>query len=191
MLDFDIVLQNEQILLRPMRYEDLVHLWSLANDSQMWIYFSKDLSKYENLKDWVEISLCQIKNMERLAFTIIDKLQKQIIGSTSFGNLSIIDKRIEIGWTWIGTAFQGTEANKQIKYLMLKYCFEENDFERVEFKTDVLNIKARKALLKIGMVEEGILRSHTLMSHNRRRDTIYYSVLRSEWGKIKEFNKWI
>jgi RimJ/RimL family protein N-acetyltransferase len=61
---------------------------------------------------------------------------------------------------------------------------------RVECKTDVLNIPARKALVKINMTEEGILRSHTLMTNNRRRDTIYYSILKSEWPKIKVQNNW-
>jgi RimJ/RimL family protein N-acetyltransferase len=55
--------------------------------------------------------------------------------------------------------------------------------KRVEIKTDVLNLPARKALQKIGAVEEGILRSHTLMTHGRRRDTIYYSFLEGEWEK--------
>jgi RimJ/RimL family protein N-acetyltransferase len=38
------------------------------------------------------------------------------------------------------------------------------------------------------MTEEGILRSHTLMTNNRRRDTIYYSILKSEWPEIKSKN---
>ena len=52
---------------------------------------------------------------------------------------------------------------------------------KIEFKTDVLNIPARKGMQKVGLVEEGVLRSHTLMTNNRRRDTIYYSILRKEW----------
>jgi RimJ/RimL family protein N-acetyltransferase len=68
-----------------------------------------------------------------------------------------------------------------MKLLMLKYCFETLKLKRVEFKTDVLNMPARKALLKLGTIEEGVLRSHTLLTHSRRRDTIYYSVLESEW----------
>ncbi|MEO6723473.1 MAG: GNAT family protein, partial [Ferruginibacter sp.] len=67
-----------------------------------------------------------------------------------------------------------------------KYAFEELDMERVEFKTDVLNQAARKGLLGIGATEEGVLRSHTLMQFGRRRDTIYYSILKNEWPNIKE-----
>ena len=61
--------------------------------------------------------------------------------------------------------------------------------ERVEFKTDVLNVRARAGLIKIGAMEEGVLRSHTLMPDNRRRDTVYYSVLKEEWyTKIRSNN---
>ena len=67
----------------------------------------------------------------------------------------------------------------------MQYAFEHLKFERVEFKTDVLNKASRRALEKIGAKEEGILRSHTLMHDGRRRDTIYYSILKDEWGKIK------
>lgn len=103
------------------------------------------------------------------------------MGSTSFGNYSERDKRIEIGWTWLGKDYQGNGYNVQAKELLLNYCFEVLELERVEAKTDVLNKAARSSLLKSGFTEEGVLRSHTLMTNNRRRDTIYFSVLKSEY----------
>lgn len=131
-----------------------------------------------------------MKQKVRLVLTVIDKEKDRLIGSTSLGNISERDKRIEIGWTWISKNYQGKGINSQPKYLLLKYCFEELNYERVEFKTDVLNIPARKALLRIGAIEEGILRSHTIMTNNRRRDTIFYSILKSEWNDVKRKNNW-
>ena len=113
-----------------------------------------------------------------------------MIGSTSFGNFSFKDRRVEIGWTWIAKEYQGSGVNNEIKYLMLKYAFETLNFERVEVKTDVLNVKARRALSRIGFKEEGVLRSHTVMTHGRRRDTLYYSILKSEWNEVKIRNQW-
>lgn len=181
MIDFDLILQNDNVLLRPLAEEDFEPLAVLTTDPSMWIYFTSDLSDREVLRKWIDDAILQSGNKTRLPFAVIDKKSNKIAGSTSLGNISNHDKRVEIGWTWLGKAFQGTGINDQIKYLMINYCFEKLDFERVEFKTDVLNIPARKALSRIGMTEEGILRSHTLMTHNRRRDTIYYSVLKSEW----------
>jgi RimJ/RimL family protein N-acetyltransferase len=189
-LDFDLILQTDRIILRPLISDDYVAFDKLTGDKSMWIYFTSDLSIKTVLRDWVDHALNEIKNKTRLAFAIIDPTTNNPIGSTSFGNISFKDRRVEIGWTWISKDYQGKGINSQIKYLMIKYIFEILDFERVEFKTDVLNTPARKALLRIGAKEEGILRSHTLMTHNRRRDTIYYSVLKSEWDDMKIKNNW-
>ena len=188
--DFNLILQNDNILLRPLKSDDNKSFVKLTGDKSMWIYFTNDLSDKYELQNWINTALSDMKNKTRLTFAIIEKSTGNAIGSTSFGNISLIDRRVEIGWTWIAREFQGKGINNQIKYLMLRYLFEINDFERVEFKTDVLNLPARKALLRIGAKEEGVLRSHTLMAHGRRRDTIYYSVLRSEWEEVKRKNHW-
>lgn len=100
---------------------------------------------------------------------------------TSFLNISFNDKRIEIGWSWIALEYQGEGFNRIVKKILISFVFENLNFERVEFKTDLLNVQARKALSKIGCVEEGILRSHTQMHDGRRRDTVYYSIIRKDW----------
>ncbi len=190
-MNFSIELETPNVKLRPIQEDDFEHLLSLTKDKSLWIYFTSDLSVPEILKEWINDAVAQTRAKTRLAFTVIDKEKNQVIGSTSFGNISFRDKRIEIGYTWIGKEFQGKGFNDQMKYLMMKYCFEELEMERVELKTDVLNIPARKAMLRMGLTEEGILRSHTLMTHNRRRDTIYYSVLKSEWAELKAKNNWL
>jgi RimJ/RimL family protein N-acetyltransferase len=191
MLDFNTKLQSDRILLRPIESEDRAQFKELAKDKSMWLYFTSDLSEEAELAAWVDSALKQIANKSRLAFSIVDKTDNKVIGSTSFGNISARDKRIEIGWTWLGKKHQGKGINNQAKYLMLEYCFESLGLERVEFKTDVLNLPARKTLAKIGMVEEGVLRSHTLMTRDRRRDTIFYSILKSEWRAVKAKNNWV
>jgi RimJ/RimL family protein N-acetyltransferase len=104
----------------------------------------------------------------------------------SMGNISMHDLRLEIGWSWLGKEFRGTDVNRHAKYCMMKYAFEELGFERVEFKTDLLNARARKGLEKIGGKEEGILRSHMTMWNDRRRDSVYYAVLKNDWRGLKQ-----
>ncbi len=190
MIDFDLILQTDGVVLRPLIPGDYKSFDKLTEDKAMWIYFTSDLSEKAALMEWINNAIVDIKNKIRLALTIIDTSTGNPIGSTSIGNISFKDKRAEIGWTWIAKDFQGTGINNQIKYLMVKFLIETLDFERVEFKTDLLNMPARRALLRIGAKEEGVLRSHTLMTHNRRRDTIYYSILKSEWSEIKMKNNW-
>jgi RimJ/RimL family protein N-acetyltransferase len=177
MLYKDLVLESDHILLRPIQAEDFTTLLELTQDASLWTYFTHDLSTLAGLETWAAGHF----SGNRLQLVVIDKRSGELLGSTGFGNYFPRDQRIEIGWTWLGKAFQGTGINAQMKSLMLQYAFEELEMLRVEFKTDVLNLPARQALLRLGATEEGILRSHTLMTQGRRRDTIYYSFLRGEW----------
>ncbi|MFK7059262.1 GNAT family protein [Flavobacterium oreochromis] len=179
----DFIIENELIKLRIVSPGDLSQLNEIASDPSIWKYYTVELYTEEDLKLYVQKCLADFSTKSLVPFVIIDKQINKIVGMSAYGNISVPDRRIEIGWSWIGSSFQGTGVNGSYKKLLLKFAFEHLDFLRVEFKTDVLNGKARKALLKIGATEEGILRSHTLMHHDRRRDTIYYSILKEEWLK--------
>jgi len=180
-----IILENKSALLKPIEKEDFYELSKIAYDYDIWRFNVSRCMNDRELRNHIDSLLKQKETGILYPFVIIDKKGNQPAGSSSFGNISNKDRRLEIGGSWIGKNFQGTGLNRNVKFLMIKYAFEDLEFERIEFKTDVLNVQARKALKKIGAVEEGILRSHTLMQDGRRRDTIYYSMLKSEWNNIK------
>lgn len=182
MLDFQKTIRSEKVFLRPMKIDDFSEIKNLTTDSKMWYYFTADLSDETILKKWIETALIDLKNQKALPLILIDPAKGNIIGSTRIGNMSEINNRVEIGWTWISKAYQGTGINRHVKNLLIEYLFNETDTLRIEFKTDVLNIPAKKSMEKVGLVKEGVLRSHTLMTNNRRRDTVYYSILKDEWN---------
>jgi RimJ/RimL family protein N-acetyltransferase len=135
---------------------------------------------------WMQDALQEREQDKRVPFVVIDKDEQKICGCTSFGNISFYDQRIEIGWTWLGEAFLGTGVNRHAKFALFSYAFEVLKMERVEIKTDNLNERAKAALRKVGAQEEGVLRSHMLMQDNRRRDSVYFSILKNEWQKVKK-----
>ncbi|MDX5421884.1 MAG: GNAT family N-acetyltransferase [Hymenobacteraceae bacterium] len=182
----DVILENDLVLLRPVSESDLPQLEAIALDEDIWRFMPSRISNRQELSAWMQAALQDRKNKLRYVFVIVDKVTGNIAGSTAFGNISDRDKRLEIGWTWLGRAFRGTGMNKQVKFLLFSYAFELLQYERVEQKTDVLNLRSRRAMLKTGATEEGILRSHTLMHDGRRRDTIYYSILGPEWLRIRQ-----
>src|SRR5207253_6164961 len=120
---------------------------------------------------------------------------QQVVGSTRFGNMDMPNKRVEIGWTWLAPAWQRSAANTEAKLLMLTHAFETLGCNRVEFKTDALNEKSRRALHGIGAIEEGTLRHHMVVpalpptparaDGTRLRDSVYFSVLAEEWPSVK------
>ena len=101
------------------------------------------------------------------------------------GNIAYHDLRLEIGWSWLGPAFRSTGVNRHAKFAMMRYAFEELNFERVEFKTDVLNEKSRSAILRLGARQEGIFRQHIVCASGRLRDSVYFSILDHEWHAVK------
>src|SRR6185295_9779848 len=101
-----------------------------------------------------------------------------------FGNIDRDNRRVEIGWTWIGRSWWRTAINTEAKLLMLTHAFERWGVMRVELKTDALNERSRAAILRIGAKEEGIFRKHMLAANGRIRDTVYFSITDDEWPAV-------
>ena len=179
------VLEDARVLLRPFQAGDTPALSAIALDEEIWRYMITRISNPQELEDWVQTVNEGYRQGTRYTFMIVDKATGKLAGSTSYGNISLPDSRLEIGWTWLSRAYRGSGLNRHCKFLLLRYAFEELQLERVELKGDALNTRSRRAMQKIGATEEGILRSHTLMHDGRRRDTVYYSILRPEWEPIK------
>ncbi len=187
LIPHDLILETDKVLLRPIEENDYAAFLALAKqDYDMWYYFSYHLGDEAQLKTWMEMASADKKAETRRPFTIIEKATGNIAGSSSIGNISYHDLRFEIGWSWLGQDYRSSGINLHAKFLMMNYAFEKLNFERVEFKTDVENARARKGLEKVGGNEEGILRSHMTMWNNRRRTSIYYSVLKNEWPQLKQ-----
>jgi RimJ/RimL family protein N-acetyltransferase len=180
-----LVLETPRVALRLMRLSDAEALSAIAGPDEIWKYFTLELNKKDQLQLWMDTAMEERAAGKRMPFVIIDKSTDKICGSTSLGNISFYDKRIEIGWTWLGTASMGTGVNHHAKFILLSYAFDALRCERVEIKTDNLNERAKKALVHIGATEEGVLRSHMQMPHGRRRDSVYFSILKDEWETVK------
>lgn len=182
----DFTMETLRVVINPMKPEDYNEFLPITSGSPgLWKYFTKDLSKAEELQDWMNDAMKEKEECKRMPFTITDRDTKQICGSTSLGNISFFDKRVEIGWSWLGEDYIGMGVNMAVKFALMSFAFEIMQMERVEAKTDFLNERAKAGLLKIGMIPEGVLRSHMQMPGNRRRDSAYYSILKDEWKERK------
>lgn len=178
-------LENEHVALRPVRPEDAPALRSIAIDPDIWRYYVTRVDDDAQFDAFFEEMLEDHRAGRRAVYVITDKARAAVAGSMSYGNMAPGERRLEVGWSWLGAGFRGGNINHWAKYLLLEHAFEAMGAERVEFKTDVLNTRARRALRKIGAVEEGTLRSFNYMPGGRRRDAVYYSVLRREWPRVR------
>lgn len=182
-----VTLIGSVVRLEPIRHEHADLFWDVANDALddifRWIPYR--MQTREDFHQLVARALQEQKQGESVVFSTIESTSGRVIGSTRFMNIDRNNRRVEIGSTWIAPAWQRTAMNTEAKYLMLRHAFEVWGCFRVELKTDALNEKSRNAILRLGAKEEGTLRRHVVTWIGRVRDSVYFSILDSEWPEVK------
>ena len=180
-------LEGSSVRLEPLRRDHAARFWEVAKDHLedifRWIPYA--MKAREDFDGLVAKALAEQERGESIVFATVDRKWEQIVGSTRFMNIDRINHHVEIGSTWIAPAWQRTAINTEAKYLMMRHAFEVWKCIRVELKTDALNEKSRNAILRIGAKEEGILRKHLITWTGRVRDTVYFSILETEWPQVK------
>ena len=180
-----ITLEGAHVRLLPLSLDHLDGLCTVGLDEELWKWVPTRVLDRQQMRDYVELALDEQRRGLSIPFTTTLKDRGQVVGCTRYANISAKDGRLEIGWTWIGRPWQRSPVNTEAKYLMLRHAFEALGCTRVELKTDGLNEKSRKAILRIGAKQDGILRKHTMTYSGRIRDTVYFSVLDDEWPAVK------
>ncbi len=182
-----LTLEGSVVRLEPIRYEHAELFWEVAKDDLedifRWIPYS--MKTPEDFQRLIEKAFDEQERGESVVFATIERSSGRVIGSTRFMNIDRVNRRVEIGSTWIAPAWQRTRVNTEAKYLTLRHAFEVWRCMRVELKTDALNQKSRDAILRIGAKEEGTLRRHLISWTGRVRDTVYFSILDTEWPEVK------
>lgn len=181
-----VLLQGEFVRLEPMRVDHLPALCRVGLDPSLWELTANIVKDEGDLERYVRSALADQMLGKAVPFVTIERESGTVVGSTRFGNIDTANRKTEIGWTWINPKWQRTVINTEAKLLMLTHAFEVWKCIRVEFKTDIKNERSRNAMKRIGCVEEGVLRNHMITESGRFRDSIYFSIIESEWAKVKE-----
>jgi RimJ/RimL family protein N-acetyltransferase len=181
-----VTLEGRFVRLEPLALTHVDALAAVGLDPDLWKWTTTSLRTPDEMRAYVQSAIDDRAAGRALPFATIERATGTIIGCTRFANISIGDKRVEIGWTWVAGPWQRTPVNTEAKLLMLRHAFESLGCIRVELKTDRLNERSRNAIKRIGGVEEGILRQHMITATGRLRDTVYYSILDREWPNVRD-----
>jgi N-acetyltransferase len=180
-----VTLTGRRVRMEPLAHRHLEDLARVAFDDEVWRWTIAKPMDDAGLRAWFEQARTNADATLEVPFATIDIASDRAIGSSRYMTIAPEHRRLEIGWTWVATAFQRTGANREAKLLQLTHAFETLDAQRVEFKTHARNVASRTALLGIGATFEGVLRHHAIMPDGSNRDSAFYGVIAPEWPAVK------
>ena len=156
--------------------------------------FLKDKSKniwtympygpFKNLKTFVAYLKKHCLKKDPFFYAIYSKRFKSFCGLASYLRMKPDVGVIEVGWITYAPILQNTVEGTEAMYLMMKNVFDDLGYRRYEWKCDNLNVKSKKAALRLGFKYEGLFRQATIYK-KRNRDTAWFSVIDKEWSKYK------
>jgi RimJ/RimL family protein N-acetyltransferase len=181
-----VVLYGDRVRVEPLDHRHIDDLLAAASDPEIWRYMPIPAPANEaDMTTLIDDAWRRAATGEQLPFAVIDSATDRAVGSTRYLEIRRSWRTLEIGWTWLGASVQRTIVNTEAKCLLLRHAFEELGALRVQFKTDARNERSQRGLERIGAVKEGVLRKHRINWDGFVRDSVYYSIIDTEWDAVK------
>ena len=150
-------------------------------DPDIWAIYPYSMAG-AHFDPWWQASMAR-QGEERIRFAVC--FDSRCVGTTSYLNIDSAEESADIGGTYYAPDARGGIVNPAAKLLTIGHAFDEGA-RRVVFQVDAINFRSRAAVLKLGAVEEGVLRHHKRTWTGRLRDTAIYSILRDEWPAVEK-----
>jgi RimJ/RimL family protein N-acetyltransferase len=184
-LSLDIDLTGVTVELQPLQLNHRSQLLDAAADGELWNMTLTVVPGPDTVEQYLATALEGRQAGTVMPFVIVQRETGKLVGSTRFWKIDRKNRKLEIGHTWLSESIQRSGINTEVKYLLLTHAFEVMNCVRVQFTTDELNEKSRAAILRIGATQEGIVRHERIMPDGRKRNSVRFSIIDSEWPTVK------
>ncbi|MBX9600247.1 MAG: GNAT family N-acetyltransferase [Bryobacteraceae bacterium] len=180
-----VTLTGRHVRLEPLSPAHEGGLLEIGLEPDIWKWTASQVADAAGMANYIAAALREQEAGESIPFAVIDLAGGKVAGCSRYMSIARAHRRLEIGSTWYGLPWQRTAVNTESKYLLLRHAFEALGCLRVEFKTDVLNERSRKAIARLGAKEEGIFRKHMITASGRVRDSVWFSITDEDWPAVK------
>jgi RimJ/RimL family protein N-acetyltransferase len=178
-------LTGKTVELRPLQRDHAQSLLDAAADGQLWNMKLTVVPGPGSIDSYIATALEGRAAGTVMPFVIVRRDTGALVGSTRFWKIDRVNRKLEIGHTWLSESVQRSAVNTEAKYLLLCHAFEAMQCVRVQFTTDELNEKSRAAILRIGAKQEGVVRHERIMPDGRKRNSVRFSIIDEEWDEVK------
>jgi N-acetyltransferase len=181
-----VTIEGRFVTLVPLDREHVPDLARAGRDPEVWKFLRIGPGRNEaEMRALVDQLLALQSAGSVLAFAVLALPERRPIGMFRYLFIDRENRSVEIG-TWLDPGVWRTPVNTEVKYLGLRYAFEEEGVHRVQLKTDLRNERSQRAIERLGAVREGVHRGEYLLRDGTRRTSVCYSILVSEWPAVKQ-----
>jgi RimJ/RimL family protein N-acetyltransferase len=184
-----VTLAGPHARLEPLSHEHAEGLRDATRDGELWKLWYTAVPAPEGMTAEIDRRLGLQARAAMLPWTVFDAAGR-IVGMTTYMNVDVANRRVEIGSTWYAAAVQRSPLNTQCKRLLLAHAFDTLDCIAVEFRTHRLNTQSRRAIERLGAQLDGMLRAHQISPNGTLRDTAVYSITAVEWPTVRAHLDW-
>ena len=178
-------LHGSIVTLLPLQQEHAPALLRAAQDGQLWQSKVTNIPGPDTVDQYLATALAGRQAGTVMPYVIVQRATGAIVGSTRFWKIDRLNRKLEIGHTGLTASVQRTGINTEAKLLLLTHAFETMHAVRVQFTTDELNEQSRAAILRLGAVQEGIVRHERIMPDGRKRNSVRFSIIDTEWEQVR------
>jgi RimJ/RimL family protein N-acetyltransferase len=125
------------------------------------------------------------RDEQRAMFTVRVVADNRVVGTSSLGDVDLVNERVHLGWTAYEPSVWSSPVNPECKLLLLSHAFDECGFGRVKIQTDLVNARSQAAIAKLGATREGVLRRHIRRADGTFRDTVVFAVTVDDWPHVR------
>lgn len=182
-----VMLAGTHVRLEPLHMEHAAELFEAVRDPDVYRYLSAPPpAGVTDIERYIRSALDLVIRGEHVAWITRRASDGKAIGTTRFGAIDRANRSVEIGWTMLGPEARRTPANTEAKFLQLRHAFDDLGAVRVWLKTDVINERSQRAIMRIGATLEGVIRNERFLPSGRLRDAKYYSIVDRDWPVVRE-----
>ena len=187
----NVTLKGRFCQLEPMEpVKHAADLFAAYNSApQGWTYMGSE--PYTSEADYRTYAETIAKSTDPRHYAVIDLQTGKAVGTLSLMRIDVNNGVIEVGNVMFSPLLQQTPISTEAQCLLMAYAFDELGYRRYEWKCDALNAPSRTTADRLGFTFEGVFRQ-AVVYKGRSRDTAWFSILDSEWPKVKAaFQAWL
>ncbi len=181
-----VTLEGHGVRLEPLTFAHADALADAARDGALWDLWFTSVPEPAQMTAYIVAALQGQANGTMLPWAVRELSTDTIVGTTRYHDIVASIGRVEIGYTWYAQRWQRTHVNTACKLLLMTHAFDALDCGVVALRTDLANTRSQAAIARLGAHRDGVIRHFQARRDGTPRDTVMFSVLRTEWPTVRD-----